>query len=209
MASTHIRSARPLDLDNLAVLEGQAGQIFHSVGMPEVAEAVPDREALCRSQGQGLIWVAEEQGEIAGHIVATVLDDNAHIEQVSVAPAFARQGIGHQLISHVEDWGRSNSRPATTLTTFRDRPLERPLLRNTRVPRALRLRNRQRSFSGNETRSVTAWNRCLTSLRHDQAQRWRFLKAPLRGTLDHAACGAFASQWRIPLRTPGRRRGPT
>ena len=61
MASTHIRSARPLDLDNLAVLEVQAGQIFHSVGMPEVAEAVPDREALCRSQGQGLTWVAEEQ----------------------------------------------------------------------------------------------------------------------------------------------------
>src|SRR5665647_3213709 len=191
MASTYIRSARPLDLDNLAVLEVQAGQIFHSVGMPEVAEAVPDRESLCRSQ---------EQGEIAGHIVATVLDGNAHIEQVSVAPAFARQGIGHQLISHVEDWGRSNSMPATTLTTFRDRPLERPLLRNTRVPRALRLRNRQRSFSGNETRSVTAWNRCLTSLRHDQAQRWRFLKAPLRGTLDHAASGAFASQLRIRLR---------
>jgi ribosomal protein S18 acetylase RimI-like enzyme len=96
MASTYIRSARPLDLDNLAVLEVQAGQIFHSVGMPEVAEAIPDRESLCRSQGQGLIWVAEEQGEIAGHIVATVLDGNAQIEQVSVAPAFARQGIGHQ-----------------------------------------------------------------------------------------------------------------
>jgi hypothetical protein len=86
MASTHIRSARPLDLDNLAVLEVQAGQIFHSVGMPEVAEAVPDREALCRSQGQGLTWVAKEQGEIAGYIVATVLDGNAHIGQVSVAP---------------------------------------------------------------------------------------------------------------------------
>ena len=122
MASTHIRSARPLDLDNLAVLEVEAGQSFHSVGMPEVAEAVPDREALCRCQRQGLIWVAEEQGEIAGFIVATVLDGNAHIERVSVAPAFARQGIGHQLISHVEHWGRSNSRPATTLTTFRDVP---------------------------------------------------------------------------------------
>src|SRR5664280_1759718 len=200
MASTHIRSARPPDLDNLAVLEVQAGQIFHSVAMSEVAEAVPDREALSRSQGEGLIWVAQEQGEIAGYIVATVLDCNAHIGQVSVAPAFARQGIGHQLISHVEDWGRSNSMPATTLTTFRDRPLERPLLRKTRVPRALRLRNRQRSFSGNETRSVTAWNRCLASLRHDQAQQWRFLKAPLPGTLNHAACGAFASQLTIQIR---------
>jgi ribosomal protein S18 acetylase RimI-like enzyme len=126
MASACIRSARPLDLDTLAVLEVQAGQVFHSVDMPEVAEAVPDREALCRSQEQGLIWVAEEQGEIAGYIVATVLDGNAHIGQVSVAPAFARQGIGHQLICHVEDWGRSNNRPATTLTTFRDVPWNGP-----------------------------------------------------------------------------------
>ena len=69
-----------------------------------------------------LIWVAEEQSEIVGYIVATVLDGNAHIGQVSVAPTFARQGIGHLLISHVEDWGRSNRRPATTLTTFRDVP---------------------------------------------------------------------------------------
>jgi|SRR5664280_432959 len=126
MASAHIRSARPLDRDNLAVLQGQAGQIFYSVAMPEVAEAVPDRQALCRSQGQGLIWVAEERGEIAGYIVAVVLDGKAHIGQVSVAPAFARQGIGHQLIANVEDWGRSNSRPATTLTTFRNVPWNGP-----------------------------------------------------------------------------------
>ena len=126
MASTHIRSARPLDLDALAILEVQTGQVFHSVGMSEIADAVPDREALRRSQGQGLIWVAEEQGEIAGYIVATVLDGNAHIGQVSVAPGYARQGIGHLLISHVEDWGRSNSRPATTLTTFRDVPWNGP-----------------------------------------------------------------------------------
>jgi len=112
MVSTHIRSARPPDLDNLADLEVQAGQIFHSVAMSEVAEAVPDREALRRSQGRGLIWVAEEQGEIAAYIVAAVLDGNAHIGQVSVAPAFARQGIGHQLISHVEDWvGATAGRP--------------------------------------------------------------------------------------------------
>jgi GNAT superfamily N-acetyltransferase len=126
MAATHIRSARALDLDTLAALEVQAGQVFHSVGMSEVADDVPDPEALRRSQGRGLIWVAEERGEIAGYIVATVIDGNAHIGQVSVAPAFARQGIGRRLISHVEDWGRRNSRPATTLTTFRDVPWNGP-----------------------------------------------------------------------------------
>ena len=101
MSSTHIRSARLLDLDNLAVLEVKARQIFHSVDMPEVAEAVPDREALCRSQRQGLIWVAEEHGEIAGFIVATVLDGNAHIGQVSVAPAVALHPPRHRAPTHL------------------------------------------------------------------------------------------------------------
>jgi len=126
MASTRIRSTMPVDLDNLVILEVQAGQIFHSVGMSEVADDVPDQDALRRSQEQGLSWVAEVHGEIAGYIVATVLDGNAHIGQVSVAPEYARQGIGHLLISHVEDWGRRHSRPATTLTTFRDVPWNSP-----------------------------------------------------------------------------------
>jgi len=42
--------------------EVQAGQVFHVVGMSEVADDVPDREALGRSQTQGLIWVVEDQG---------------------------------------------------------------------------------------------------------------------------------------------------
>jgi ribosomal protein S18 acetylase RimI-like enzyme len=120
MATPHLRSARPSDLDELAVLEVEAGQIFHAVGMSEVADHDPDREALRRSQEQGLVWVAEERGQIAGYVVASVLDGNAHVEQVSVAPAFSRQGVGRRLISLVEEWGRRGDRPATTLTTFRD-----------------------------------------------------------------------------------------
>jgi len=126
MAHPRIRSATAADLDTLAILEVRAGQVFHSVGMSEVADDVPDQEALRRGQEQGLIWVAEVAGEIAGYIVATVLDGNAHIGQVSVAPAYARQRIGRLLISHVEDWGMRHSRPATTLTTFRDVPWNAP-----------------------------------------------------------------------------------
>jgi GNAT superfamily N-acetyltransferase len=126
MASTRIRSATTGDLGRLAILEVQAGQVFHSVGMSEVADDAPDQETLRRGQEQGLIWVAEVDREIAGYIVATVLDGNAHIQQVSVAPAYARQRIGHLLISHVEDWGSRHNRPATTLTTFRDVPWNGP-----------------------------------------------------------------------------------
>lgn len=126
MLSLRIRPAGPSDLADLAVLEVDAGQLFHSVGMSEVASHVPDQEALRRSHEEGLIWVAEEQGKIAGYVVAKVLDGNAHVEQVSVAPVYARRGIGRQLVSHVEEWGRRNDRPATTLTTFRDVPWNGP-----------------------------------------------------------------------------------
>ena len=129
MASPLIRSARQSELDDLALLEVQAGELFRSVGMSDVADHVPDQQALSRSQRQGLIWVAEDDGKIAGYIVARVLDGNAHIEQVSVAPTHGRRGIGRLLISHLETWGRRNDRPATTLTTFRDVPWNGPYYR--------------------------------------------------------------------------------
>lgn len=120
MASPSIRPATPSDLDTLAALEVEAGQLFRSVGMPEVADHDPGLEELRRSQEQGLVWVAEEDGEVAGYVVAALVDGNAHIEQVSVAPAHARRGIGATLVGQVEAWGRSRGAPATTLTTFRD-----------------------------------------------------------------------------------------
>jgi predicted N-acetyltransferase YhbS len=120
MVSPSIRPATPSDLGTLAALEVEAGQLFRSVGMPEVAEHDPGLEELRRSQGRGLVWVAEEDGEVAGYVVAAIVDGNAHIEQVSVAPAHARRGIGAALLGQVEVWGRAQGAPATTLTTFRD-----------------------------------------------------------------------------------------
>ena len=49
-----------------------------------------------------------------------VVDGNAHIEQVSVRPAFGRRGIGRALIEHVATWARERDLPAVTLTTFLD-----------------------------------------------------------------------------------------
>jgi GNAT superfamily N-acetyltransferase len=126
MDSALIRSAKQSELADLVVLEVEAGQLFRTVDLPLVAGNVPDQEALRRSHGRGLVWVAEHHGKVAGYIVAAAVDGNAHIEQVSVAPAYARQGVGRRLISHVEEWGRCNDRPATTLTTFRDVPWNGP-----------------------------------------------------------------------------------
>ena len=129
MTSLSIRPASCADLELLAKLEVEAGQIFRSVGMPEVAEHAPDMRTLHSGQEKGKIWVAEVSTEIAGYVVAAVVDGNAHIEQVSVPPAYARQGIGRRLIGHLEAWGSDCGFPAITLTTFCDVPWNGPYYR--------------------------------------------------------------------------------
>ncbi len=63
---------------------------------------------------------------VAGYISAEVLDGNAHIAQVSVAPEYAGRALGRSLIEFLEEWGRAAGRPATTLTTFRNVPWNGP-----------------------------------------------------------------------------------
>ena len=171
MASPSIRPATPSDLDTLAALEVEAGQLFRSVGMPEVAEHDADLEGLRRSQGRGLVWVAEEDGEVAGYVVAALVDGNAHIEQVSVAPAHARRGIGAALIGQVEAWGRSQGAPATTLTTFRDVAWNGPYYARLGYREMSRRADRGRARGDHGPRGVAARDRRRAALRDGQAQR--------------------------------------
>jgi GNAT superfamily N-acetyltransferase len=120
------RPATRDDLARLVEIEVEAGRLFHTVGMPEVAADVPELTDLEESLGAGRLWVAEVGAEVVGHVSAEVLDGNAHVAQVSVAPDHARRRIGKGLIELVEAWGRTAGCPATTLTTFRDVPWNAP-----------------------------------------------------------------------------------
>jgi GNAT superfamily N-acetyltransferase len=55
-----------------------------------------------------------------------VVDECAHIEQVSVRPDHAGQGIGRALIDHVGAWASGQGLRALTLTTFRAVPWNAP-----------------------------------------------------------------------------------
>ena len=70
--------------------------------------------------------MTEVGSEVAGYVAAEVLDGNAHVAQVSVAPEYAGRALGRAMIELVEEWGRAAGRPATTLTTFRDVPWNGP-----------------------------------------------------------------------------------
>jgi hypothetical protein len=61
-----------------------------------------------------------------GYLLSDVVDGCAHIEQVSVALALARGGVGAALIDRVDADATAENRPALTLTTFRDVPWNAP-----------------------------------------------------------------------------------
>jgi ribosomal protein S18 acetylase RimI-like enzyme len=121
-----IRPGAETDLHRLVAVEVAAGQLFRTVGMAEVAEDVPQVADLRAAVEADRLWVMQVGSEVAGYVVAEVLDGNAHVAQVSVAPDYAGRALGRALVEHVEQWGRVAGRPATTLTTFRDVPWNGP-----------------------------------------------------------------------------------
>ena len=87
-----IRPATEADLQRFVVVEVEAGQAFRTVGMAKVAEDVPQISDLREAAEAGLLWVTDVESEVAGYISAEVLDGNAHVAQVSVAPDYAGGG---------------------------------------------------------------------------------------------------------------------
>ncbi|BAS14921.1 acetyltransferase [Arthrobacter sp. Hiyo8] len=57
------------------------------------------------------------------------LDGNAHVEQLSVHPSHARQGLGSELLDVAEKWAQAQGLEWLTLTTFRDVPWNAPYYR--------------------------------------------------------------------------------
>jgi GNAT superfamily N-acetyltransferase len=143
-----IRPPRPDELDRLRAIERSAGSAFLDVGMPEVAEDEPLPVAvLDRYRASGRAWVAvvddgatgrpgaAPDGVVAAYVIVDIVDRpgpgdgpgrSAHIEQVSVDPAFAGRRLGARLVDHVAVEARRLGLDAVTLTTFRDVPWNAP-----------------------------------------------------------------------------------
>jgi GNAT superfamily N-acetyltransferase len=96
--------------------------------MQDVAEhePLPPEELLAYSNG-GRAWVAVDGDDLLGeYVLVDVVDGCAHVEQISVHPAAARQGIGRLLIDAVAGWAAAAGLQALTLITFRDVPWNGP-----------------------------------------------------------------------------------
>ena len=123
-----IRPARPADLASLRDIEHAAGLVFRDIGMADIADDdLPSLEELDEYRRGGRAWVAVDGDDRpVAYLIADRVDGNLHVEQVSVDPAHAHQGIGRALIEHLASLARAEGVRALTLTTFTDVPWNAP-----------------------------------------------------------------------------------
>lgn len=111
-------------------LELDAGRRFADVGLKSIAEDPPsDHDVLMVYINDKAAWMAidEHSQEPIGYAVASVVDAQAHLDQVSVSMGAAGRGIGSRLVAEVFNWAIACGYDAITLTTFRDLPWNGPL----------------------------------------------------------------------------------
>ncbi len=123
-----VRAGRPEDGPALQAIELEAGERFRDVGLGFVADHDPTAvDELAAYAGDGRSWVAEDHGVVIGYAIADVVDDQAHLEQISVRPDRQGAGVGRLLLDQVHRWGLAAGRTGLTLTTFAHVPWNQPL----------------------------------------------------------------------------------
>ena len=112
----------------MQAIEVDAGERFRDIGLHVVADdPPPDAVVLLEHVAAGTAWVAEEAPSVAvGYALASVVDGDGHLDQVSVLGRAAGRGIGAALVAVVLAWSRAAGHPAVTLTTYRDVPWNGP-----------------------------------------------------------------------------------
>jgi GNAT superfamily N-acetyltransferase len=122
-----VRPALPGDLDRIAEVEVAAGALFAGIGLAEIADDPVDTDEIGRAVADGRVWVIERRGRIEGWVMAAVVDGEAHLAQVSVAPEAAGLGLGRLLAERVHRWAADQGHASITLTTFVDVAFNGPL----------------------------------------------------------------------------------
>ncbi|MFR9775324.1 GNAT family N-acetyltransferase [Micromonospora sp. MS34] len=122
------RTARPDELTEVQRIETASGGPFREIGMTDIADMPPlPLDVLAPAQRDGRIRVAVDADDRpVAFAVVELVDGCAHVQQLSVDPAYARRGIGGRLLDDVAGWAAGRGLPALTLTTFRSVPFNGP-----------------------------------------------------------------------------------
>ena len=123
-----LRVARRDDLPVMQRIERAAGVAFRYLGMGAVADDEPPSITdLASFQEDGRAWVITDDADRpVAYLLVDIVDGNAHVEQVSVHPDHARQGLGRTLLDTAAAWAEQHGLAALTLTTYAEVPGNAP-----------------------------------------------------------------------------------
>ncbi|VXC34316.1 Predicted Zn-dependent protease, minimal metalloprotease (MMP)-like domain [Microbacterium sp. 8M] len=124
--ASFVRTATDADLAELSRIEEEADAVFAERFGTALGHAAPSGAARAAERGFLLVAAEEEDGPAVGF--AHVLEDDgiAHLEQVSVLPAYARRGHGRGLVEAALDEAAERGHRSVTLRTFADVPWNAP-----------------------------------------------------------------------------------
>lgn len=125
--SLRVRLATHADIPLLPPIERSAGEAFRGTDQAWIADdIVAEADAyppLIEARG---VWVAEDDGVVAGFISTEPLDGALHILELAVAHDQQRKGVGRALMDAALGEARGAGYHAATLTTFRSIPWNGP-----------------------------------------------------------------------------------
>lgn len=125
--SIAIRRARPSDLRRIAAIEDAGGPLYaEHFGERTVPALTARAPSGAERDGQGFLLVAVDDRRLVGfaHVVPHEL--HAHLEQLSVLPAYHRRGIGSDLVRAAMEEARWAGYDRMSLSTYRDVPWNGP-----------------------------------------------------------------------------------
>jgi GNAT superfamily N-acetyltransferase len=124
MNDYHIRLARDEDLSVLPEIERQANTLLAAHGLAEqLSDVLTPIDSLHNGVKANRLWVAvDENDRPVGFALASIVGDNAHLDEVDVYPTQGRRGLGTALVEAVCDWAKTSGYHAITLKTLRHIP---------------------------------------------------------------------------------------
>ena len=115
-----IRVADARDLEQLPAVEAAADGLFRNSG---VGDLPPPASAAERARAWRVLVAGRP---VRGFAVLELVDDAVPLEQLSVHPDWARQGIGTALLGAVVEQARTHGTHRITLLTYADVPWNAP-----------------------------------------------------------------------------------
>ena len=126
-----VRKTTAGDVASMQAVDVAARQRFREIDDPHISRAADDQpywtEGLTRAATEQRAWAAiDDLGEVIGFAVACVIDGEGHLDELAVARAHGRRGVGRALVDEVLAWTAARGLSSVTLITFRDVPWNGP-----------------------------------------------------------------------------------